>query len=370
MACIPYTYVPAQQDLFLYEDFLVTWSGGSKTVKRAVAWNPTSPLFGYRKSLVGLCARHRTFSTYCGASNQTNFEPFNAFNDANKPAFFNSFPPRFITIGRLFMLNCLHCFTTGNVNRDTSKRWEGPGGFAVDSELAASMAFRWIDHDDTVLQEISPEDVILSFKQDPSFAALNTIKDSANGNSDVEICETLTDMLAPPIVLADIRTAGLNATAWMLDGSDKIIRCGVTKAFVDSGHDQYALQAQTPAGVAITSFPTVTQFLHDSGSLVLVEISPPTSVAAGDGVMGLMPAHVFSVGDFTTGTQTRTGFGQLSALGSFAASAVDSNLSIREYCAFRGSAMPSMRMARVTDSIATEVKELEILDKAESVSWL
>lgn len=368
MACIPYAY-DQSQDLFLYEDHTITWSGGSKVVKRAIGWNPTSPLFGYRKSLIGLCARHRTFSTYCGAANEAIYDEFNDPTlTVNKPAFFNSFPPRFVTVARRFMLNCVHCFNAGNVNRNDSKRWIGLGGFTDDTELSESLAFRWIDHDDTLLQEIDGTQVILGYKQDPSFPALNTVKDSVVANSDVELSETFVDMLAPPVVMADARSAGFNATAWLLDGSDKIIRCRLKKSFVRDGHEQYALAGCRPDGTELTN-PLIGQYNHDSGSVLLIEVSPPTSAAAGDGVMGLIPSHILGTGDFTISTQLRTGYGQLTANGSLASSASDTNLSIREYVSFRGHPMPAMRMATIQDEAATEVVEQEILARVEDVSW-
>jgi len=368
MACIPYAYQQSQ-DLFLYEDYVVTWSSGSKVVKRAIGWNPASPLYGYRKSLVGLCARHRTLSTYCGAFTEAIYDEFNDPTMlVNKPAFYNSFPPRFVTISRRFTLNCVHCFNAGNTNRDESKRWIGSGGFTDDTELSESLAFRWINHDNTVLQEIDGTQVILGFKQDPAFPSLNTIKDSAVANSDVELSETLVDMIAPPVVMADARSAGFNATAWMLDGSDKIIRCRLKKSLVISGHEQYALAGCRPDGTELSS-PLIGQFLHDSGSVILIEVSPPTSAEAGDGVMGVIPSHVLFTGDFTLSTQLRSGYGQLTAQGSIAFSASDTNLSIREYVSFRGSPMPDMRMARIQDEAATEIVEQQIFDRVEDVSW-
>ena len=50
------------------------------------------------------------------------------------------------------------------------------------------------------------------------------------------------------------------------------------------------LQTVNPAGSANVNVYT---YLHDSGSVCLVEISPPTSAAAGDGVLGLVAAHLY-----------------------------------------------------------------------------
>lgn len=61
-----------------------------------------------------------------------------------------------------------------------------------------------------------------------------------------------------------------------------------------------ALQAVTPDGLTNV---LIGHYLHDSGSVLFAEISPPTSAAAGDGVLGLVPAHMYTGGDFTSGNK-------------------------------------------------------------------
>lgn len=357
---IPYPYSPATQDLWIYEDHQISWTvpePSSSTVKRPIGWNPSSPLYGYRRSLRGLSARFRTFNTPCGSGYETQYSAYNdPALEVNKPVYYNSYPMQFTVMSSLFMWGCAHCFNMGGP-RNPTQRYVGAGGYTPGSLFEATTQFRWLDHDNSVIANVAPSDVIRGYSTDPP-TDLNCL-------SDLAMFEFVNPVSVPPMQVVDARTMGFGQTIWMLDSNHKIGRLRLVSAAVNSGRDYFRSQLVKPDGTEIPEQGNL--FLHDSGSLVLAEISPPSSAEAGDGVLGLLPFHAYSGGNFIDsfyGFQ-RPGYGDFSASGNLAGTPVPTN--IFSYCANRGSPLLPVRNARRTTALALQSVDAQILATMEGL---
>ena len=311
MACIGYPYVAASQDLWLYTPRVINWtvpSAGSASIDFPSAWNPGSPLYGYRGSLQGITIRCRTQSadalTYLGGTSYAYYSTFN--NPAlpqNKWAFYNSYPMPVYMLGAKLGWTCAHCVASGSVvERDPAVTWDsvhGPGSLNYYLQV-----FEWMNKDNVIDNVRSPSQMLKGYTRD-------TPTDLYAG-TDLLIVESVTPLTVEPIQVVDLRTLSPGSTVWELDSAMKIIRhklvgasvysqVGLTSQAVPNipmGH--VALQAVTPDGLTNV---LIGHYLHDSGSVLFAEISPPTSAAAGDGVLGLVPAHMYTGGDFTSGNK-------------------------------------------------------------------
>lgn len=354
---IAYPYNPTTQDLWLYADHTVTWSvptSGSAAAKIPVAWNPNSPLYGYRNSLRGITTRLRTWSNFCGSVLADDFSTWNDPNlESNKPVFYNSYPMQFTVVSQRFMYGCRHCYAVGGA-RNPALTYV-PNIFPADSQSANATMFRWLDSDDTVIQTIAATNVLRGFSTDPPT--------NLTCPNDLALFETTVDIEAPPMIIADVRTIARSKTLWILDSNQKIVRLEQSLSCVEGGRDRYQFKGVKPDGSAAPVLPH--EFLHDSGSIVLAEIYPPTSAAAGDGVMGLVPAHVVSSGQLVDPFFAVYGYEDLQADGDFANSA-SSPTNIRSYMASRGYPMPSVDTAQRQDTNALETVDQQILSLLES----
>lgn len=354
---IPYPYIPATQDLWLYEDYEVSWTfptPSSFMAKRPIAWNPDSPLYGYRDSLRGISAQLRTFST--AYSDPSLYYPWNDPNDpANKPAFFNSYPPHVRVASPLFIFACRHCGGS-TVNRDPLNRVVGNGGYAVGSMFEAVYQYRWLNSDNQEIVNIPPTEIMLGYSFDPptNFA----------GRGDLGLTEFLTPQLVPPVQFVDPRSVQHGATAWLLDGSQKIVRLKFTRSYVTHGTQSYAFEAVSPDG-STPPIPVQT-YMHDSGSIALIEISPPSSPSAGDGIMGIIPAHIVYAGELVNpAVSSATGYFDVQADGYIANPPLEQH--VASYCADRGYPVMPVLPALRGGALALQSVEEEILALLEGI---
>lgn len=299
MALISYLYEPALHDLYLYEDHPISWSDppGSLVVKRPYAYNPTSWLYGYRKSLQGLNAYYRTGTTWSGLSSY--FE-----NEASSPntqwVVYNTYVPlKGIFVSSRLGFNSEH-WVQSLVYRDPAYTYLPGPVFNPDGPLVASTNVRFIRHDDVVF-DYSPSQVIWQYRKvDPAFGDFSAI----SGNSslvyaDVAAIELTFDLPVDPVKVVDVSTLA-GQRGWMLDSNNKIIEID----FFGSGYARggnpgdYTVRTlrSAPDPTAIQS--SVVLFNHDSGSRLLVELEPPTSASAGDGVLGVVMSAVKGSNDF------------------------------------------------------------------------
>lgn len=354
---IPYPYIPTTQDVWLYEDHEISWSlptAGTATIKRPYAWNPNSPLYGYRNSLVGMSARPRPMGTDYGFS--AYFDSINPKSDpVNRPVWFNSWPMTMLTAGEGFMLGCKHCYSPFySSNRDASNRFvgSGPNSYPVGSFLAAMVgqAFRFIDGDNQVTQ-FDPADITVYMYDPPSQLNL--------GGIDLVMFEYLQASSVPRLHPVDARSLALNATAYVLDSNHKIVRLRSARQFVQAGRLYASFQAVNPDG-SVPQTPPV-MFMHDSGSFALVEIAPPTSAQAGDGIMGVCFGSNYGPTEWIDPSAITPLVFQLQADGTIATESPLQNPYVVEYLASRGKPMRSLSFARRTGNAATETVEQQIL---------
>lgn len=349
---LPYRYRPSRDDLWVYEDHVVTWTdggGGSMTVKRPVGWNSGSPLYPYRSSIVGLSARYRTNSTASTAGQRAPYLSYNDQTDpANDPNYYNSYPPGFAVVSDRMMYGCRHCFFAMSA-RDTTKFLVGAGGYP-DSMAAALLVFRWLGADDSVLDSIEPEDIYLPFTSDPpNLVAMQ---------SDSCCFEPIRSLSVPPVSVGDCTNIGAGQTnAWIVDGNDKVIRAKIQYAYNAGSLPYFRITTVTPTGAAPPLQPL--EFTHDSGSRIFVEVSPASSASAGDGVVAMLPVHTVNAGYFTDGFDV-AGYERLSGTGWLATTNPVIH-DFRAYCFRRGHPMNPLLSGRRTDTKASQTTQADIL---------
>lgn len=351
---LPYAYVPSRDDLYLYEDHIVSWTNptpGSAAVKRAVAWNPGSPLYGYRNSLQGINAKFRFWGTSPSNNQKAAYAAYNdPDNPANNPNFYNSFPPTQNLVSQRYMYGCAHCYG-GGAERNPNSLVAG-GLYAENSYLIAVMQFRWIGAGNQVLDQLTPYEVIRPYTAD-----------TANGYpvisvNDLLVFESVRNVAVTPLIVADIRNCESGMTAWMVDGASKVVRCKIVRAWVQNAQPFYYLAGVLPDGSPAPVQPGA--FLHDSGSFVVVELKPPSSVEAGDGIAAILPYHIFS-SPFATPV---AGYDNITEAG-WLANLSPTPSQMRQYAASRGYPMPARQAAWRKGDPATETAQQQILSEVD-----
>jgi hypothetical protein len=319
------------------------------SVLRPVGWNPGSPLYPYRGSILGLTARYRTNSTASTASQQA---PYTAYNNPassrNIPNFYNSYPPGFAVVSQRMMYGCRHCFFAMSA-RDTGKFLVGNGGYP-DSSAAALLSFRWIGIDDELIDEIEPEDIYLPYTSDgPNLPAMS---------SDSCCFESVRSLLVDPISIGDCTNIGAEqSNAWIVDGNDKVIKAKIRYAYNAGSLPYFRITTVDPSGNAPPIQPL--EFLHDSGARIFVEVKPATDDAAGDGIVAMLPVHIVSPGYFTNGFDI-SGYERLSGSG-WLATTNPVDHAFRSYCFKRGYPMKPLLSCRRTDAKASQTNQAQIL---------
>jgi hypothetical protein len=284
MSLIPYPYDASTQDIWLYEPHTVSWSTGTAGVFRPYAWNPLSPLYGYRHSLEGIIARYRTFSTaavnYTGV---TEYLPYNDINDPyNKPAYFNSYPSSGWLMNDVAIMVCGHCFGAAGLSRSLDSMeayWGGAGSYGNAVQL-----FRWIRGNGTIV-DVPNSQVLRVFSNDAGY--------NLQGR-DVAWNELVSPTSVTPLRLVDNRGMHEGNSAWFIDGSDKIIPARQGLGWYSTPY-QFT---QTKRYDKPLSLPDLRLYLHDSGSYLIVSIKPPSDPVLGDGIAGIMGFHVLGANDF------------------------------------------------------------------------
>lgn len=375
---IPYPYIPSRDDLWLYKPHTVsmsTPSPASFSVLRPEEWNPGCVLYPYRNSLQGISAKYRTFSTIAGTTGSgvspevvAWYAQFNDPNDpANYPVFRNSWPVQQSVIALRMMIGCAHCYNTYGF-RNPSLRLVGSGGYAVGSYADAVITLRFLGPNNEVLADIDTQDVILPYAQDAS-PAFNYVGDAS-------LWETLADIPVERMQLVNPQTMRPGQAAYLIDGNSKVIRCAYDGAWSVAGHDQYAFHTVRPDGEDDAGNTRSAAFVHDSGSIILCEIEPPTSAEAGDGIMGLVGAHIYTTNDFNYNgvvTFATPGYADIPATGWLATHEMttlqpeSSPSNLRAYCAARGYPTKGLRTALRTDAAAKQSVQLNQKSRIEAL---
>lgn len=351
---IPYPYDPLTQDLWLYQDQSISWTinPGTSTIKIPYAWNPNSPLYGYRNSLVGMSARSRVMTTP-PYSVFPEYDAINPYSDpANRPVWFNSFPMTMLMFGNGMMLSCGHCIVDAYVDRSVNRYCVANGGYQDETYIARLMdyAFRFIDGNNNVTA-LDPR-LVRMFRSDSSaYVGLDS------SVIDYGIYEYTLPTSIPSMQVVDPRSLPYDATGWYLDSNHKIIRMKSRLQYVQNGTVYTKWEGVNPDGTA-ASLPFL-GFLHDSGSFAMAEIKAPTSPAAGDGIMGLIPRGIFGPNQIIEDQVDVDLY--MNADGDLANLYPPVPTMIREYLAFRNRPALPVVMASREGAPATETVEQQIL---------
>ncbi len=227
-------------------------------------------------------AVYRTLSTNSGSSSWgVNL----ASDPANQPVFFNSYVPwKGYAFGRRTMVQSAH-WQGITLQRDPSKTYATE--YVAGSEFIAKTLVRWIAHDNTI-HDLTPADVLWPYLYVPA-AFGGGLASGAEWiwDYDVAIAECTQDIPVPPFALIDARTVPVGTRAFTCDSNFKIIELDWRSCYLSFDDFTSRYLFRTTATGSIPGYG-IQAFLHDSGSTAFVEIKPPTSPAAGDGILGLV----------------------------------------------------------------------------------
>lgn len=289
---IAYEYIPALHDLWLYEDHVVSWtfpSPASTTLKRPYAWNPGSALYPYRKSIQAMPATYRIMMSEALANE---FGVNLKSNPVNKPVFWNSYCPwKGFFFSPTLGAHCEH-WQAASQYRDLSKNFGNQ--YAEGSFFEASTLIRHISHDN-VIYDIDMNAMIWPYRvTSPAFGSKFAF--GSPDQADIAIVEYPAGISVPPLTLADTRTVPYGTKCWMVDSNFKVVELLYNGC--------YGPPASFPESYSVrtSSLEQVQMFSHDSGSMGFVELAPPTSAEAGDGVLGLIGVSVESAVNLVAGT--------------------------------------------------------------------
>lgn len=368
MAGIGYPYVSAVQDLWLYEPRTVTWNSGSSSgvFEYPIAWNPGSPLYGYRASLQGISLRWRiataSAATYLAPALYAAYAAINnPATPANKWAFFNCYPMPLYAVSKKFCWTCAHCFgASGERNPTRIFRDTVFGPETLNDKLMVS---KWMNKDNQITDTVQTDQMLPPFNVD-------TPQNFRSG-FDLSLTELHNPLSFNPLTVVDVRSLRPGSTMWYIDSAMKIIRfrmdgAGVKRRTVSSSpysFDRVKATAMLPDGSAVAS---AYAYLHDSGSVFLAEIQPPSSPTAGDGVLGLVPWHQFLGGQLGE-TTDHENYGEFTAYGYQGSSPVYSN--VRNYMSARFFPMPPAQKAKRQHSDLLLVSTLDrLVEKVNSIT--
>lgn len=306
-------YNPATDDVFLYQDQVWNWTGGSGTIKTPYAWNPGSPLYGYRRSLEGMVAPLRAYSKWYydsatpppipNAENVVNLA--NAVNPVsdpvNLPIWRNSFPPTSRMISKRLLVMCGHCLGLVGVDRQNVLNQTLDGLYQSGSYLQTVLTMRFIDGDDNVLEipkssfEYPYQTDYAAFPYTPT-AHQRGVSFVHTPASDTAISVLLTqDFPFNPVTPVHAGSIPPKQKVFFLNAGNMT----VNEVYIHGAGSIGAIYisqlspASNRTGVGISSvLEGDSPFMHDSGSLFLYPVKAPTSVAAGDGIMGVIHGHM------------------------------------------------------------------------------
>jgi hypothetical protein len=176
--------------------------------------------------------------------------------------------------------------------------------------LQDQCSWRWIRGNNDII-DISTSRMSKPYYFDSSWP-YSTMPISVPKDLDQPIVELFDDFPGNPLRYIDALTIPVGATCWLIDGSQKIVTGKLAFSGVQlqifGNRDipfmtGFAGINPPPNGGISTHFACVfldvdrqpiPAYLHDSGNSYFFEIKPPTSVAAGDGILGTL-VGVFGV---------------------------------------------------------------------------
>jgi hypothetical protein len=302
-----------KDDLFLYQDQLWTWDSGSATIKTPYAWNPSCSLYGYRRSLEGLVAPLRTLSTwyplgggYPNITSGSDAEAVDAVNPladpANLPLWKNSFPPTSRMISKNHLVLCTHCFNLQVTNRQNLLNQTLAGLYPAGGYLDTVMRLRFIDGDNNVIELPKSSFEYPYVRDEPPQPPIEPQKVKKGvamvyGYTGDTAISVLTNGSFPLNPITSIHAGSIppRQNLFYLNAGNMVL-CEVVNCGAGTGGAFYPTgvgDSQGATGITLQdAYPSDDPFLHDSGSLFLYPVKAPSSVAAGDGIMGVVFGHI------------------------------------------------------------------------------
>lgn len=363
-------YNPALDDIWLYRQEQVTYGSATQTYWRPYAWNPQSRLYGYRNSLQALRANNRTFSTYLGttfggAVLLPYYSNINPNNEANKAIYYNSFPPTWVKMSDQHMHLCAHCFDVNLRERNPNSSWASWYG----DSLQVAMGLRWIKSDNQIIEKTASDFTEPYDRENGQNVGAPKFQDSA-------CVDIKTPVDVPSIKLVNPQTILQGTTGFIIDCNGKIFDvtyvaswvCDTAGTTQNGGNYGFPLTGRqgTTEG-ALWSYTNANgvpnEFLHDSGDLLFVPISAPTSAEAGDGVLAMIHGHRFSAADVQYQEISGDDIGNLMPC---IRATTPSSLSQeyedwKDYWLSRGVTFQFLNAPRNNQAVATETVEQQIL---------
>lgn len=292
-----YAYDPALQDMFLYEDVTLSYSvpsAGTIAAKQIIGWNPQSWVYPYRKSLQGFGLSYRQYTPSWGPRSPNWNDPaFNALTPyATYPQFYhNMYAVQMFSMGAKYLYTCSHVYDcTPTTVRNPANRWL-PNYMPPNTEQTTLLRWRFVSHDDQVT-EVNAEDLLPPYVGDPEYPALKLGPALSNLTPDVCMTETQANHGIPSVLWGNATNIGFNAKAFILSNTGIVHRSVVTTSFVQSQSLVSVIAGRKPDNTPVFWY----LWLYDSGTTVWVEVKPPTSAEAGDGVLAMLTGQVVGNG--------------------------------------------------------------------------
>lgn len=289
-------YNPVTQDLFLYEPYTVSWTtgtAGSVVVGRAYAWNPDCILYGYRGSLEGLSIPYRNFST--GPITAAQAPEVNAVNPksnpVNNPIWYNSYPPHQKFFSKRHLMWCAHAYGVNNTDRATVTGLTAADMYAAGGYLDAMLVLRFLDKNNNAAV-VAKNTVEYPYAYDAAAgrtAYPNELPVAApTGLVDTAISLAQTDFPFHPLTMTDLGSRD-SGVCHYINAGNMTVQTLYLRSIRPTAQ---TLNTNIVGGNWVCDGYYDYVFLHDSGSSFCWEISPPSSSAAGDGVMGVQHGHI------------------------------------------------------------------------------
>ena len=289
-------YNPVTNDLFLYEPYTVSWTtgtAGSVVVGRAYAWNPNCILYGYRGSLEGLSIPYRNFSTdSVSAASAPEINAVNPkANPVNKPIWYNSYPPHQKFFSKRHLMWCAHAYGVNNTDRAMVTGLTAADMYAAGGYLDAMLVLRFLDKNNNAVV-VAKNTVEYPYAYDAAAGRTSYPNElpvaAPAGIVDIAISLAQTDFPFTPLTMTDLgsRDAGV---CHYINAGNMTVQTLYMRSIRKTAQ---TLNTNQTGGNWVYDGYNDFVFLHDSGSSFCWEVSPPSSPAAGDGVMGVQHGHI------------------------------------------------------------------------------
>jgi hypothetical protein len=291
---------------------------------------------------------------------------------ANQAVYYNSWPPMWVKMSDHHLYVCRHCFDiASNAQRDPSSSFANYYG----DSIQVTMGYRWIKSDNTIINKTA-SDFTMPY-------VVDGINQAASPKTQDVACIDLKSSLdVPAINLANAQSLTQGTPCYCIDCNGKIIQATFIGLWVI---DTAGSTIDPNYGFPMIGSPSSTQgamwvfvdtqgyknvWLHDSGDLWFVEISPPSAPEAGDGVLAMLPTHIHTASDYYHEPIVATDVGELSEyLKTITPSQLsDEFVAWEQYWQGRGVTYQFLNAPRGNDALASETVEQQILQVVQQIA--